>query len=73
MVIQIADIVTGLMVLMALVLRFKYRWVWFVYAVACWSYSVLNISVGLPAEGVIDVIAGGISAWNFLMWKKKDS
>ena len=68
MMIPIIDIIAGTTVLLALGLKFKYRWVWVAYALACWTYSALNFYSQLPAQGVMNIVAGLIATKNFLYW-----
>lgn len=72
MLIRVVDFVAAATVLTALALRFKHRWVWAIYAPACWAYAALNFYSRLPAQGTMNIIAGGIAVWNAVNWRKHD-
>lgn len=70
---QVTDVAAGALVLLALALKFKHRWVWVLYALACWSYTAINFYKGLPGQATMNLVAGGIAAWNIATWKPHES
>jgi hypothetical protein len=72
-VIRFVDIVAGSLVILALALKLRSRWVWGIYLLACWTYMGVNFYKGLPGQAVMNLVAGGIAAWNIISWKSVDS
>ena len=66
--ISIADIGAASLVVIALVFRFKNRGLWFIYAVGCLTYAVINIYKDLPGQAVMNIIAGAIATWHTTFW-----
>lgn len=70
-VIRFVDIVAGSLVILALALKLRSRWVWAIYLLACWAYAAINFYKDLPGQAVMNLVAGGIAAWNILSWESK--
>lgn len=68
-IIQITDVVAGALILLALVLKFRSRWVWGLYLFACWTYTAINFYKGLPGQATMNFVAGVIAVWHILTWK----
>jgi hypothetical protein len=70
MIIPILDYTSGFLVLFCIYKKFKYKWVWGLYSYGCLVYAVLNFVKGLYGQGIMNIAAAGIAAWNIVSEKK---
>jgi hypothetical protein len=68
--ISLIDYITAAFVVFSVALRFKYRWVWFMYSIACYTYVGIGISSGLLGLAVLNVLVGTIALWNAITFTK---
>lgn len=73
MMIRFVDITSAVLIIVCLAYKFKYRFIWLMYFVACISFTCLNYYKDLPGQGTMNLIAAGIAMWNFWTWKKNES
>ena len=68
--ISLIDYIAAAFVVLSVALRFKYRWVWIVYAIACYTYVWIGITSGLVGLAVLNTLVGTIALWNAITFTK---
>ena len=63
------DYIAAIVVIICLFAKFKNRWFWLIYGVACYVYIWLNCVNGLGGQALLNAIGGTIAFWNAFTFK----
>ena len=69
----IVDIISAIIVIVAVFLKFRSKRIWAVYSVTCFSYSYLNFAAELYGQSTMNVIIGVIAVRNFFYFERMKS
>ena len=65
MIVSILDALAGLSVIVCLLVKFKIRWLWVLYACACLFYGIINFYKVLPGQAIMNLVAMIIAIRNY--------
>jgi len=65
-IIKYFDLFSAFLVILCLILKFKYDYVWILYGTGCLFFSFINIYKKLPGQAIMNLIATIIAIRNYI-------